>query len=87
MTPFFVRGVERGTGVLWTVSVDLEPIVKSLQDKSLLVDFLLKRSNSSKFVLRVVRDGEHRPFAFTPVCTCLNHVRTHVCFSKLAAHG
>ena len=49
--------IDAKLGALWTVNLELPPIVKHFTEPDLLVSFLLPRSNSKPVILEVVRNA------------------------------
>jgi len=51
--------IDAKLGTLWTVSVDLEPMLQLMPDKTQLIDFLLRRTGSKPMILDVIRTLLH----------------------------
>jgi hypothetical protein len=51
--------IDAKLGTLWTVSVDLEPMLMLMPDKTQLVDFLLRRTGSKPMILDVIKSALH----------------------------
>eukprot|EP00054_Salpingoeca_dolichothecata_P020883 m.132877 g.132877 ORF g.132877 m.132877 type:complete len:572 (-) comp23789_c0_seq2:199-1914(-) len=47
--------IDAKLGLLWTVSVNLEPIARQIADKEKMVDFLLRRKDAKLVLLRVIK--------------------------------
>lgn len=46
--------IDAKLGALWCISINLETLVKTISNKTLLMDFLLRRATSKKTILEVV---------------------------------
>lgn len=51
--------IDAKLGTLWTVSVDLEPMLQLMPDKTQLIDFLLRRTGSKPMILDVIKSALH----------------------------
>lgn len=48
--------IDAKLGCLWTIELKLEPLLSMIHDKCLLVDFLMKRSESKPVVIQVLQE-------------------------------
>lgn len=56
--------IDAKLGCLWSVYVRLDPLLNMIADKTMLIDFLLQRSNAKGTILKVCKEG------LLPGCSC-----------------